>query len=469
MRRTVVLNVVGLTPELIGPATPHLARFAARGGERPLGTVLPAVTCSVQSTFTTGLLPRDHGAVANGWYFRDTAEVRFWLQSNHLVAGEKIWDAARRRDPAFTCAKLFWWYNMYSSADFSVTPRPLYLADGRKLPDCYAEPPELRAELTKRFGHFPLFGFWGPNANISSTRWIADSALYVFDTHRPTLTLVYLPHLDYGLQRLGPDHPDIARHLGEIDAVCGELIEHFEGAGARVIVLSEYGITAVTGPVHVNRVLRLAGLLRVKEERGTEVLDAGASEAFAVADHQVAHVYVRSPERVAEVRDLIAGIDGVESVLDADGKRDHGLDHARAGELVAVSRADRWFTYYHWLDDDRAPDYARTVDIHRKPGYDPVELFLDPRLRAPKLAIVSRLARRKLGFRTLLDVIPLDATLVRGSHGRPTDDPGAGPVLIAGEPDLLAAGELRATDVKAIVLSHLFDTAGAVQPPHALR
>jgi predicted AlkP superfamily pyrophosphatase or phosphodiesterase len=461
MKPTVVLNVVGLTPELLGAATPNLSRLAGRGGQRPLSTVLPAVTCSVQSTMATGLSPSRHGAVANGWYFRDTAEVRFWLQSNHLIAGEKVWEAGRRRNPGFTCAKLFWWYNMYSSADFSVTPRPLYLADGRKLPDCYTAPADLRDELTARFGLFPLFSFWGPNANIKSTQWIAASARYVFDTRRPTLTLVYLPHLDYGLQKLGPGHPDIPRHLSEVDAVCGELIEHVENGGARVVVLSEYGITTVHGPIHINRVLRHAGLLQVRNERGLEVLDAGASEAFAVADHQVAHIYVRSPGRITEVRELIGRIDGVEVVLGADEKAAAGLDHPRSGELVAVSTADRWFTYYFWMEDSRAPDYARTVDIHRKPGYDPAELFLDPSLRTPRLRIGAKLAKRKLGFRSLLDVIPLDATLVKGSHGRLTDDPGAGPLFISGEPRLLPDGAIQAADVKSAILTHVFDSVGS--------
>jgi predicted AlkP superfamily pyrophosphatase or phosphodiesterase len=126
VNRTLVLEVVGLTPELLGESTPNLQRLARQGGARPLRTVTPAVTCSAQSTLTTGLLPRDHGCVANGWYFRDTAEVRFWLQSNRLVEGEKIWEAGRRMDPGFTCAKLFWWYNMYSSADWSVTLRPIH-------------------------------------------------------------------------------------------------------------------------------------------------------------------------------------------------------------------------------------------------------------------------------------------------------------------------------------------------------
>jgi predicted AlkP superfamily pyrophosphatase or phosphodiesterase len=460
MRRTLVLDVVGLTPELVGDATPNLARFAREGKLRPLATVLPAVTCTVQSTFTTGRPPRDHGCVANGWYFRDLAEVMLWKQSNQLVWGEKIWEAARQRDPAFTCAKLFWWYNMYSSADWAVTPRPIYWADGLKLPDVYTEPADLRDELVARLGEFPLFNFWGPNADITSTKWIARSARHVYDTRRPTLTLVYLPHLDYNLQRLGPDHPDIAADLRAVDAVCGELIEHARRDGTRVIVLSEYGITPVTGAVHVNRALREAGLIRVRVERGLEKLDAGASDAFAVADHQVAHVYVRRPEEVAAVQTLIARLPGVEWVLDAEGKRGVGLDHPRSGDLVAITAADRWFTYYYWLDDARAPEWARTVDIHRKPGYDPVELFVDPAIRVPAVHVGMRLLQKAVGMRYLLDVIPLDASLVKGSHGRLTDAPGLGPLVMTNEPDLLG-DEVHATDVKDLILRHVFDGAAA--------
>jgi predicted AlkP superfamily pyrophosphatase or phosphodiesterase len=455
MHRTVVLNVVGLTSSLLGDATPNLTAFAAAGCMRPLATVLPAVTCTVQSSMVTGAPPREHGAVANGWYFRDLAEIWFWRQSNHLVTGEKIWDAAARRDPSFTCAKLFWWYNMYSSATWSVTPRPLYPADGRKLPDVYSTPLDLRDELQTTLGTFPLFSFWGPATDIAATRWIADCARHVYDTRRPTLTLVYLPHLDYVLQRLGPNDPRAAKDLGEIDAICGELIDHCRRDGARVIVLSEYGITEVRDAIHVNRALREAGLLAIKNELGRDMLDAGASEAFAVADHQLAHVYVRRPERVPEVQRLLAGLDGVERVLDDAGKRAVGLDHPRSGELVAVSQANRWFSYYFWLDDARAPDYARTVDIHRKPGYDPVELFLDPNLWLPQLKVGWTLAKKAIGFRYLMDVIPLDASLVRGSHGRLTDDPAAGPLVMTTEPDLLPAHP-NATDVKELVLRHVF-------------
>ncbi|NUQ74940.1 MAG: alkaline phosphatase family protein [Polyangiaceae bacterium] len=457
MRRTLVINVVGLTKGLLGDDAPHLNEFLAReGGMRPLRAVLPAVTCTAHATFTTGLPPSGHGCVANGWYFRDLSEILFWRQSNKLVQGEKIWEAAKKRDSAFTCAKLFFWYNMYSTADYSVTPRPMYPADGRKLPDIYSQPADLRDELNAALGTFPLFNFWGPAADITSSRWIADCAMHVMKTRRPTLTLVYLPHLDYCLQRLGPNHPGVKPEVRRIDAVAGELIAMARREGMRVIVLSEYGITEVYGAVHINRALREAGLLAVRTELGRELLDPGISEAFAVADHQIAHIYVRRPERVREVKELVERIPGVERVLGEDEKRNAGLDHPRSGELVAVSKADTWFSYYYWLDDTRAPDFARTVDIHRKPGYDPVELFLDPSLVAPKVTIGLTLLKKKLGFRTLMEVIPLDTSLVRGSHGRLTDGEGEGPVFLSSAPELLPEGPVGAEDVKDLILKHVF-------------
>jgi predicted AlkP superfamily pyrophosphatase or phosphodiesterase len=457
VNRVVVLNVVGLTQDLLGDDAPYLTALAKEGGVRSLSTVTPAVTCSVQASLVTGLTPDQHGVVGNGWYFRDLSEVHFWRQSNALVSGEKIWDAAKKRNADFTCAKLFWWYNMYASVDFAVTPRPMYPADGRKLPDIHTSPPALRDALTRQLGTFPLFNFWGPTADIVSSRWIADAALSVARDHAPTLSLIYLPHLDYNLQRLGPSHPDIGADVRQIDAIAGELIDAARKDGCRVIVLSEYGMTDVSKPVHINRVLREAGLMTMREELGRELLDAGACEAFAVADHQLAHVYVRDPTRIEEVAQLLRGVDGIEQVLVGDARASAGLDHARSGEIIAISRADSWFTYYYWLDDDRCPDFARCVDIHRKPGYDPVELFIDPSFAVPMLSVGARLIKKKLGFRYLMDVISLDATLVKGSHGRPTDDAAAGPLFITSEPDLLDDGPVAATDVKGLVLRHLFD------------
>lgn len=462
MNRTLVINVVGMTPALLEHA-PNLSALARSGAMRPLSTVTPAVTTTVQSTFLTGVLPREHGIVANGWYFRDMSEVLLWRQSNKLVQAEKIWETARRRDPAFTCANMFWWYNMYSSVDLAATPRPMYPADGRKLPDIYTQPPELRNELQSALGQFPLFHFWGPTADIVSSEWIGKAAQRVMEANKPTLTLVYLPHLDYNLQRLGPNHPAIAGDVAAVDAVCGELIEAARRQGAHVVALSEYGMSEVSKPVHINRALREAGLLRVREELGRELLDAGASDAFALADHQVAHVYVARPELVDKVAELLRGLPGVERVLDEAGKREVALDHPRSGELVAIARADSWFTYYYFLDDARAPDFARTVDIHRKPGYDPVELFVDPALRLPKLRVAARLAQKKLGMRYLMDVIGLDATLVKGSHGRVTDRAEDGPLFITSAPELIGQGDVPATAVKATLLEHVFASPRAAR------
>jgi predicted AlkP superfamily pyrophosphatase or phosphodiesterase len=460
MHRTLVLLVVGLTPRHLGEHTPELARFAAMGEARPLATITPAVTCSVQATFMTGLTPRDHGIVGNGWFFRDLMEVWFWRQSNRLVAGEKVWEAAKRRNPSFTCANLFWWYNMGATHDFGVTPRPIYKADGRKLPDCYTVPAELRAELTAALGPFPLFEFWGPATTIASSRWIAEAAKHVLAMRKPTLSLVYLPHLDYDFQRFGPDedHAAVRQSLQAIDAVVGDLIRFAEQDGLRILVLSEYGVVPVRTSVHINRSLREAGLLVVREEDGHEALDPVASKAFAVVDHQIAHVYIADPSLIEPVRKLLTALPGVAEVLDRAEQRAYQLDHDRAGEFVILAEANAWFSYYYWSDDARAPDYARTVEIHRKPGYDPVELFLDPSIRFPKLAVGKRLLKRKLGFRTLMDLIPLDATLVKGSHGRVTTRPEDGPLLITSQPELLPDREIGATDIKSLVLDHLFES-----------
>jgi predicted AlkP superfamily pyrophosphatase or phosphodiesterase len=456
MHPTAVLDVVGLTPALLGPDTPHLNALVRGGAIAPVRAVTPAVTCTAQATYVTGTLPRDHGIVGNGWYFRDLAQVMFWKQSNHLVIGEKVWETARRRDASCTCAKMFWWFNMYSSADWSVTPRPIYPADGRKIPGIYSQPADVQARLTSELGAFPFFNFWGPNADIRSSDWIADASTHVDEWWSPTLLLIYLPHLDYNFQRLGPGDPRVAADVRAIDAVCGRLIERLRARGRRIIVVSEYGLTAVTGPVHINRVLREAGLLEVRDELGTEVLDPGASEAFAVADHQIAHVYVRNPHRVADVKRTIEAVAGVEQVLMGDERAALGLDHERSGELVAISAADRWFTYYYWHEDRSAPDFARTVDIHRKPGYDPAELFIDPAIPLPRLKVGLTLARKALGFRYLLEVIPLDATLVRGSHGRVTDRLDDGPLFISSEKATVGPA-IDATAVRDAILSHLFD------------
>ncbi|EDY82032.1 Type I phosphodiesterase / nucleotide pyrophosphatase superfamily [Verrucomicrobiia bacterium DG1235] len=449
--RTAVLNIVGLTPRHIGPHTPRIAAYAAAHHSAPYRPAFPALTCTAQSDILTGQPPANHGIVANGWYNRDYSEVHFWKQSNHLVQSPKIWQTLKAQNPDFTCAKLFWWYNMYSTADYTITPRPMYPADGRKVFDIYTQPASIRQDIKADLGEFPFFTFWGPKADIDCSQWIAKSAIWTEEKYAPTLSLVYLPHLDYNLQRLGPSHPDIAKDLAQIDTVVGQLLDFYAARDIQVVLLSEYGITDVDTPIHPNRALRQKGWLATKDELGLEQLDPGASQAFAVADHQVAHIYLNDPTIETQVRDTLLALPGVAQVLDRAAQKSLGIAHPRSGDLIAVSHENAWFTYYYWLDDAKAPDYARTIDIHRKPGYDPVELFVDPTLKLPAAKIAKFLLKKKLGFRALLDVIPLDATLVRGSHGCLPQDQKDWPVFIS---PLQAPKSLTSTQIHDHLLAH---------------
>jgi len=453
MNKTVVIDIVGLSANLIGEHTPFLKEYVNKRTLTPVKPALPAVTTSAQSCYVTGKWPSEHGIVGNGWYDREDAEIKFWKQSNHLVRGEKIWDAAKKLDPKFTCSKMFWWYNMYSTADYSVTPRPQYHADGVKQPDCYAHPAELRDELQRELGQFPLFNFWGPNANVVSTQWIADASIRVDQKYDPTLTLIYLPHLDYCLQKFGPDFQKIGKELGEIDRIVKQLTEYYEQKGARIILLSEYGINPVSRPIHINRIFREQDWLAVRTERWYELLDAGASDVFAAADHQIAHVYVRNPENIEKVKRLLSSTPGIAKVLDREQQKEYHIDHERSGELVAIAEPDSWFTYYYWLDDAKAPDYARMVDIHRKPGYDPVEMFMDETNPFIKLRAGYKLLRKKLGFRYRMDVISLDATLVKGSHGSPLVPETYYPVCITRQP--VGKEKLEAVDIYQVIWNEL--------------
>ncbi|MCC9136072.1 alkaline phosphatase family protein [Pontibacter silvestris] len=457
MQKTVVLDVVGLTQSLIGKNTPFLAKWTQEAQGTTIQPVVPAVTCTAHATYLTGKWPKEHGIIANGWYFRDEDEVKLWRQSNKLIQSPKIWDIAKAADPDFTVANMGWWYNMNTKADYTLTPRPQYLADGRKLPDCYTQPADLRDKLQGQLGTFPLFNYWGPKTSIKSSKWIADASKITDDLYNPTLTLIYLPHLDYNLQRLGPDQnaPRLAKDLREIDAVCADLIKFYEARGAQVILLSEYGISSVNNPVHINRVLRRNGYIAVRNERDTELLDTAMSEAFAVSDHQIAHVYIQDQSKIAEVKKLLQQVEGIQEVLEGDERNIYNLAHERCGELVCIADNNSWFTYYFWLNDKMAPDYARMVDIHKKPGYDPVEMFTDPDIKMLIPLVAGKVLKKKLGFRMVMDIIPLDATLIKGSHGHVPEDKAEWPILFTKNLNQTLPQAPQATDVFSIILSHL--------------
>lgn len=456
----VLVNAVGLTPRLL-PHAPRLSALAASGWMTRLTEVLPAVTCTAQAAMLTGKPVRDHGVVGNGWLFRDTGEVRFWQQSNRLIQSEPLYVTARRRaaerGKPFRCAKLFWWFNQGAAVDWSVTPKPYYGADGSKVFDVHGSPAGLTERLKQKLGLFPFFTFWGPGAGLPCTEWIARCAAEVLRDERPELSLVYLPHLDYDPQRFGPQGCDLPRLVRQLDDACAPLLDAARSVGARVWVVSEYGHVQVHRPVLLNRVLRQAGLLTVRPGPFGEILETFESRAFAVCDHQLAHVYVRDAGDVPRVRDLLAVVPGVSRIVGGEDRAELDLDHERSGELIALSEPDAWFAYPFWLDDRHAPDYARCVDIHRKPGYDPCELFLDPQ-RWSKARAAVRLLQKKLGFRTLFDVVPLDATLVRGSHGLRNADPLDRPLLL-GDGVRPSGEELPMTAVRDLVLDALDGTA----------
>ena len=459
MQRTAVINVVGLTRGLIGRHTPHIDSFRKSGAIAHVRPPFPAVTCTSQSDYLTGVNASEHGIVANGWYNREYAEVYFWKQPDHLVQHPKIWDELRKRDPKFTCAKLFWWYNMYGNVDWSITPRPLYPADGRKFFDIYSWPTGLGEEVKAELGEFPFFGFWGPAAGVNSakgkancvSKWIADAAKVVEDKHQPTLNLIYLPHLDYNLQRLGPEDSAISDDVEAIDMIVGGLISFFNKRNIHVVLLAEYGITQVDTPIHINRIFREQGWITVREELGRELLDFGNSKVFAVADHQVAHIYLNDRSLRKSVLSVLSTVPGIDKVLAESEKLSSGISHPRAGDLIAVSKPNAWFTYYYWTEDSRAPDFATTVDIHRKPGYDPCELFIDPKIGFPKLRIAKKLIQKKLGFRMLMDLIPLDADLVKGSHGACPEGEEHWPVVVTQQHEYLPDNQIKSTDVYDII------------------
>jgi predicted AlkP superfamily pyrophosphatase or phosphodiesterase len=455
MNKTVVINIVGLSKSVIGAHTPFLKKYISERALTLIKPLIPAVTTTMQSSYITGKYPDKHGIVGNGWYDREDCEIKFWKQSNKLIKSEKIWERAKKMNPGFTCSKMFWWYNMYSDADYSVTPRPQYRANGVKFPDCYSHPAQLRDELQNELGIFPLFDFWGPKTSIRSSRWIADSSIIIERKYNPTLSLIYLPHLDYCLQKHGTDFTKIAQDLREIDKLCEELVSFYEERGANIILLSEYGIVDVNEPVHINRILRNEGLINIRTEGRYELLDPGASKAFAVADHQVAHIYLNDLSVKEKVLAVLNRTKGIQCILGEDEKKHYQLNHSRSGDLIAIAEPRSWFTYYYWQNDKHAPDFARTVDIHRKPGYDPLEMFFE-KSALIKVKALYKFARKKLGFRYVMDVLSLDPTIVKGSHGSAYVSEEYYPLLISR--NTLGKNKIEAPEVYDVIWQHLFDS-----------
>lgn len=401
----ILLSIPGLRAADV-ERMPNLRSLTADGDRAPLVPSFPCVTCPVQVNMTTGQLPRKHGVTANGFYWRDKHEIEMWTAWNEVVQVPQIWDILSQHDSTIVSAVWFPLLSKGCEAELICTPAPIHNPDGSKSLWCYTRPTEMYGMLRDKLGHFPLKHFWGPLANIQSTDWIAKSLVAAAEQWHPNFLYAYFPHLDYAAQKFGPDSPQALASLADLDRVLGEFVAGITTAYEQIpeqdrqpplyIIASEYAIVPVNHVEYPNRILREAGLLKLHTTDQGEEIDFAASDAWALVDHQFAQVYIRNAnEAVAEqVRKLFKGRAGIDEVLVGIEREKYDLDHERLGEVILVSKPNSWLAYYWWTDDAAAPKYARTVDIHRKPGYDPVELCVDMATRS----------------------IPLDATLIRGSH-----------------------------------------------------
>jgi hypothetical protein len=460
--RVVLLSIPGLRERDLA-RMPRLSQQMSAGDRGALMPSFPAVTCPVQANMTTGVLPREHGVVANGFYWRDKREIEMWTAWNDCITAPQIWDTLHEQDASITSAVWFPLHSKGCGADYICTPAPIHNPNGSESLWCYTRPEMLYGELRDATGHFPLKHFWGPLANIQSSQWIARSAVTAARQYRPNFFYIYIPHLDYAAQKSGPDSEAAHQAVVDLDTLLGELFTGMSAAYGSAndksaddkgadhksadiewIVASEYGIHEVDRVVYPNRVLRDAGLLQVKteEQGGGEVIDLAGSDAWALVDHQFAHVFVRDADAavINQVATVLKALDGVADVLVGDDLARYGLDHARSGEVVLVAEPNSWFAYYYWHDDAHAPSFARTVDIHRKPGYDPVELHVDMATKS----------------------IPLDATLVRGSHGAAATGPDQQGVVLTSHAGMIGGETLRDVDVHDIVLRRFGVSSGRV-------
>ena len=453
-----LLSVPGLRDEDLA-RMPCLEALARVGGKVPLEPCFPAVTCPVQATLTTGAMPRRHGIVANGLYDRATRHLEMWISPDSCHRAERVWDRLKAKRPELRTAAWFLLQSKHARADLVCLPAPRHNPDGSETMWCHTNPEPLYGTLREKLGDFPLHKFWGPLAGIDSTKWIVSGFLEAAAAAPPHLAVVYLPHLDYAAQRSGPDSAPAHAACGELDAEIGRLVEEYGrlvGPGNLVVVVAgEYRIRPVTHAVFPNRILREAGLLAVRDAPEGALIDFERSRAWALADHQVAHVYLtlglpraKRDELVEQIHSLFERRRGVQRVLSGTALVGSGLSDTpvpalagRCGDVVIESAADSWQAYPWWTDPAAAPSFARTIDIHRKPGYDPLELFVDRTAPPPPGMPFG---------------IPLDTSLVKGSHGAIDGDDPHETVLLCSRAGVIGSAPLHARDVAGIVM-RLFD------------
>jgi predicted AlkP superfamily pyrophosphatase or phosphodiesterase len=433
-KNVVLLTIPGLREKDL-ENMPKLQKLVAGGTRSALSNNFPAVTWPAQANMLTGKLPDNHGVIANGFYWREEQKVEMWTAWNKTIQSPQIWDLLHQKSSAITSAAWFPMLSKGCGADYICMPAPIHNPDGSEELWCYTQPQDFYKDLLEPLQHFPLQNFWGPIANIKSTQWIADSAGLAAHKFQPNFFYIYLPHLDYAAQKLGPDSELAITAVTELDEVIGSLEADFNHAYQQQeivwMIVSEYVITDVNHVSYPNRLLRDAGLLKIVEQDG-EHLDLENSDAWAMVDHQFSHVFIKNSDSAItrKVKQLFSGCPGIADVLANEERAQYHLNHERSGDVILISQPDSWQAYYWWNDDAKAPPFARTVDIHRKPGYDPVELHFDRTTRST----------------------PLDATLVRGSHGAPVESKEQRGILLTST-EIGAPESIHDTDICGLVVN----------------
>ena len=401
-KHVVVLDIVGLDVSHISSGlVPTISEIANNGQYGYLKPVFPSVTCTVQASVLSGKYPSDHGIVSNGFYDKENFQVLFWEQSSKLVQSERIWDVLEKKNSNIKTSVLFWQNTMFANSNYLITPRPIHLENGGMDMWCYSRPPNYYEDVSSKIGEFDLLSYWGPFASFKSTEWISKSVEYTLENHKPDLLFAYFPQLDYPSQKFGKNSTQVKEDLRKIDEVVDSIVKKVEKLGlsdeTEFIFFSEYGFNDVNDAIPLNKILRQNGLLETRTIKNKEYIDFEYSQAFAIVDHQIANIYLNDHADKIYVRKVLEEIKGIDMICANDKKQKLKIDNNRSGDLIAIADIDKWFSYYWWFDEDKAPTFTKTVDIHRKPGYDPLELFFDP-------------AKKSVSF---------DTKLIKGSHGRP--------------------------------------------------
>ena len=420
-----ILDIVGLDVSHLdsrSPSCPNILDLIAKDGDFGLMTpVFPAVTCTVQSSITTGKYPQEHGIVSNGMFDKENLQTLFWEQSTNLVQSQKAWDVIKEQNSKLKTAMLFWQNSLYTNNDIVISPRPIHLETGQMDLWCYSKPVNYYETIMDKLGEFNLMNYWGPFASIKSTEWIAKSVQYTVENEKPNLLYAYFPQLDYSVQKHGKSSVQVQDDLRKVDNCIGSIIESTKKSGifdqTQFLLLSEYSFNDVNGAIPINRILRDKELLKVRTIKNKEYIDYEYSEAFAMVDHQVAHIYLNKfgKSKINVIKKILEDVSGIEKICDDEEKSNLHINHNRSGDLIAIADRDKWFSYYWWYEEqtttnnlsgnesenpiqtDKAPTFTKTVDIHRKPGYDPLDLYIDSQRKS----------------------ISTDVSLIKGSHGRP--------------------------------------------------